>query len=195
MGRSPVHASARGSWSTQSSVAKKEDNMNAEKISLFSIVVSLLSALFAARSLREAKEARAGNAYYRLLNRKTELLILLSDVLLKATEVRFLAFDCLDIITEKNLPKTDDGARQFNLILDRLNSTESIKKEIEVKKKELNQDSRLKPAELEGLFVQFGGEIRELENQNVVLKRIHKWAKESAGPSVYGAKSMHDQPL
>src|ERR1039457_707532 len=164
--------------------------MNAEKISLFSIVVSLLSALIAAWSLREAREARAENAYYRLLNRKTELLILLSDVLLKATEVRFLAFDCLDIIMEKDLPKTDDGARYSILILERLDSTEALKKEVEVKKNELDQDLRLEPLELEKFFARFGGEIRELENQNVVLNRIHHWAKETVCSSVYEERGL-----
>lgn len=156
--------------------------MNAEAISLLAIAVSLLSALIAKSSLSEAKEARTENTNYKLLNRKTELSLLLSDVRLKGTEVRFLALDCLDVVVEKGLPRTDDGGRQFNLILESLNSIETLRKEIEALKTNLDHDSQPDPVELELLFTRFGGEIRELENQNVILKRIHQWAKEVTGP-------------
>lgn len=158
--------------------------MTAESISQLALLTSLVSALIAAWSLRDSKEARAENRKFRLLNRKTELLILLSDVQLKATETRFLAFDCLDVAMSKDLFKSDEGAPKFDAILEGINITEAIKKEIDTKKAELDNTNVVEAGILERLFAEYSGKIREMENQAIVLKRIDEWARGASPPSV-----------
>lgn len=165
-------------------LVKDGGGMTAENnISLIAITVSLLSVLIAACSLREAKTARAETTEYKLLNRKTELSVLLSDVHLKATEVRILALDCLDKIMDKNLVENNEGHTAC-LTLDSVNYAEALHKAIDALKLELNQVVKIDVIWLEKLHAEYGGYLRELDKQKMILGRVDKWAKEKSEPSV-----------
>jgi hypothetical protein len=153
------------------------------------ITVSLLSALIAAWSLRESKIARAENSLHKLLNRKIELSVLLSDVQLKATEIRMLALDCLGKMMDKQLIE-DRTQSSFTTALDSVNHIEELKSGIDILKLEIDESVTIGVVRLEQLHAEYAGHLRELEKQKLMLGRVERWAEESPEPSVHEERDV-----
>ena len=160
--------------------------MAANDISL----VSLLSVLFAAWSVREAIAARKEARKHKYISRKTELSILLSDVMIKGLQLRHLAIECFSLANDKDIAHQNDVALQLGPVMANIDDVDSMTKEIKQLKESLSNEQSVDLQWLEVLFSQFYEKMKNWENEVDLCKRVHEWLKGFPAPSVYEKRGL-----
>ena len=164
--------------------------MTANDISLLSVAVSLLSALFAAWSVRETIDARKEATTHKYINRKTELSVLLSDVMIKGLQLRHLTIECLNLAKDKDIANKNDGMLRIDTVMANIDDVDSMTKEIKQLKENLLNEQ---PDDLQGLellFSQFYEKMKYWENEVDLCKRVHERLKALPAPSVYEKRGL-----
>lgn len=164
--------------------------MTPNDISLLAVAVSLLSVLFAERSLREAKEARSEIRKHKRLNRMTELSALLSDVLVIALQLRYLATECFSLANDKDLASRDDVAPRLKTLTDKTSAVNATIGKIKELKQKLNSDLTIDLQQIEEMFSAFYEKMKLLENDLETCRRDHEWLKGLPAPSVYEKRGV-----
>ena len=164
--------------------------MTAEQISLLAISVALLSALVAAWSLREAKEARVENRTIKINFRKTDLLASLTDTTNKGYQLLYEIHECFENIAEKSI-KNNEGIKQdIDFLVKKKNDVSEKIKGFDDLKQEFIKDKSYDSHEIEANISVSYAQFKAWENDIELTKKALRKIKKITPPSVYEERGI-----
>lgn len=149
---------------------------------LFPIVVSLLSALFAYWSYQENRKLRIETGVFK---RNTELYMLMSDISNKGFQLKLLAHDSIFTVMHIDAVNLDELSTEMNNLLDIVNFVESLNKKLQELKLLLTDNKKLTNELIEQTFRECLELQGSLQSKTYVLERIQKAIEDYKPPSVY----------
>lgn len=156
--------------------------MTTDQISLLSIVVSLLSALFAAWSLREAKSARAENRSLTISLRKTELITGLIDTTNKGYQLLNAVHECLEEIFALSLIEHKDIQPEVNFLYEKKDEAFEKIKGFDEQKQKFMKIKTFNIDEIEQTLAVAYAQLMAWENDIILANQALQKVKKLASP-------------